>query len=427
MRNFKKSSVPGYLVFAQSLSSIAPLSSTAALLTVAMEQALASTPIAVALGVALYGLWVAIGYGYSSVIASYGGTYDFARASAGEGVARAIGWTYWLGYSSYISAISLYLGGVLLPSLVRAPAWAYYLASFALPATAAGLTITGAEAPLAVTLATSLGEVAAVGAGPVIAALGLVTLAKTGLRPLTLSVPLPELAAGALTSAFTVAGGGASFFMGYEARRGAKDVSTSFLAAFLVGSAAIFFASYYEVAAAGFTNAGVESVLRATQYPGLWVAERFAGPALTYIYIALTLSSVAGTIIAAFMAVQRLTYALNGGSLDRSSLTVLAFVTALNVAGVLIGPSSAYVYVVLISLTALFTSHAALSALYASFSRRALRSVGPTRPLLAAGGVALMTLGLYYEVISVDLQAAAVGLALTAAAALLGLFQGYAR
>jgi len=421
LRNFKKSSVPGYLVFAQSLSSIAPLSSTAALLTVAMEQALASTPIAVALGVALYGLWVAIGYGYSSVIASYGGTYDFARASAGEGVARAIGWTYWLGYSSYISAISLYLGGVLLPSLVRAPSWAYYLASFALPATAAGLTITGAEAPLAVTLATSLGEVA------VIAALGLVTLAKTGLRPLTLSVPLPELAAGALTSAFTVAGGGASFFMGYEARRGAKDVSTSFLAAFLVGSAAIFFASYYEVAAAGFTNAGVESVLRATQYPGLWVAERFAGPALTYIYIALTLSSVAGTIVAAFMAVQRLTYALNGGSLDRSSLTVLAFVTALNVTGVLIGPSSAYVYVVLVSLTALFTSHAALSALYASFSRRVLRSVGLTRPLLAAGGVVLMALGLYYEVVSVDLQAAAMGLALTAAAVLLGLFQGYAR
>jgi hypothetical protein len=127
------------------------------------------------------------------------------------------------------------------------------------------------------------------------------------------------------------------------------------------------------------------------------------------------------------MAVQRLTYALNGGSLDRSSLTVLAFVTALNVAGVLIGPSSAYVYVVLVSLTALFTSHAALSALYASFSRRALRSVGPTRPLLAAGGVALMALGLYYEVVSVDLQAAAMGLALTAAAVLLGLFQGYAR
>ena len=154
--------------------------------------------------------------------------------------------------------------------------------------------------------------------------------------------------------------------MGYEARRGAKDVSASFLAAFLVGSTAIFFASYYEVAAAGFTNADVESVLRVTQYPGLWVAERFAGPALTYIYIALTLRSVVGTIIAAFMAVQRLTYALNGGSLDRSSLTVLAFVTALNVTGVLIGPSSAYVYVVLVSLTALFTSHAALSALYAS-------------------------------------------------------------
>jgi len=151
------------------------------------------------------------------------------------------------------------------------------------------------------------------------------------------------------------------------------------------------------------------------------------GPALTYIYIALTLSSVAGTIIAAFMAVQRLTYALNGGSLDRSSLTVLAFVTALNVAGVLIGPSSAYVYVVLVSLTAIFTSHAALSALYAFFSRRVLRSVGLTRPLLAAGGVALMALGLYYEVVSVDLQAAAMGLVLTAAAALLGLFQGYAR
>ncbi|ESQ20483.1 MAG: hypothetical protein CISAcid_16460 [uncultured Acidilobus sp. CIS] len=160
---------------------------------------------------------------------------------------------------------------------------------------------------------------------------------------------------------------------------------------------------------------------------GLWVAERFAGPALTYIYIALTLSSVAGTIIAAFMAVQRPTYALNGGSLDRSSLTVLAFVTALNVAGVLIGPSSAYVYVVLVSLTALFTSHAALSALYASFSRRVLRSVGLTRPLLAAGGVVLMALGLYYKVVSVDLQAAAMGLVLTAAAVLLGLFQGYAR
>jgi len=38
-----------------------------------------------------------------------------------------------------------------------------------------------------------------------------------------------------------------------------------------------------------------------------------------------------------------------------------------------------------------------------------------------------MALGLYYEVVSVDLQAAAMGLVLTAAAVLLGLFQGYAR
>ncbi|MGC9112811.1 amino acid permease [Acidilobus sp.] len=416
MKELRKSSVPGYMIFAQSLSSIAPLSSTAALLTIVMAQSLASAPLATILGVAMYGIWVAIGYSYSKVIASYGGTYEFARRSAGEGVARAVGWTYWLSYTVYISAISSYFAGAILPMLLPASRPLTELVAVLVPLAVAGLAVAGTTAPLGVTLFTSTAEVV------VIVLLGALVLMHTGLRPPSLSVAPQDLFAGSMAAAFTVAGGGASFFMGYEARRGSRDVSLSFLAAFLVGAATISFAAYYEVAAAGFTNQGVSSLLAETQYPGLWVAERFVGGWFPYLYVALTLSSLFGTLVAAFMAVQRLTYALTGVRVDRSAMLVLAVVVGVNLVGAVAGVLNVYFYSVIVSLTALFASHSAISLLYAAFSRRYLRSAARGLPL-AVGGAALMMAGLYYEVISQGLRAALVGVLPTvcvAAAAGLG-------
>jgi len=412
--DLKKASVPAYMVFAQSLSSIAPLSSTAALLTIVMSQSLASAPLATIIGVVIYGLWVAIGYSYSKAVASYGGTYEFARRSAGEGVARAVGWSYWLSYTIYLSAISSYLAGAVLPMLIPAPRWAIALIALGVPAVVTGLVITGTTAPLTVTMFTSVAEVA------MITYVGVDVLSRVGLRPLTLSVSTSELLAGSVAAAFTMAGGGASFFMGYEARNGARDVSKSFLAAFLVGASVIAFASYYEVAAVGLTNSGVSSLLEITLFPGLWVAERFAGEWATYLYLALTLSSLVGTLTAASMAVQRLTHALTGVRLRGSALINLAAVLAVNSLGIVMGPLNVYFYSVLVSLAALFISHSVISSLYVSFSRRQLGSVGPGRVALAAGGVVVMMMGLYFEVLSLGAQAAAVGLAPTLLALIAG-------
>lgn len=414
MRELKEGHLPRRLVFAQSLSSIAPLSSTAALLTVVLSQSLASSPVAALLGFLMYGVWVAIGYSYSSTVASYGGTYEFARRSAGERVASSIGWMYWLSYTAYISAITSYLAGVIVPTVTGAPSLYARLLCVAVPLVIAGIVATGVEVPLNIALVTSSAEVL------VIVLTGVLVLGRLGLRPLEVTVAPRDLLGGAAVAAFTVAGGGASFFMGYEARNGSKDVSKSFLAAFLVGAASIGFASYYEVVAAGYSNQAVARLLSVTQYPGLYIAGLYGGPLLETVYLALTLSSLISSSIAAYVAVQRLMHALTGSTLNRVTVAELAVILIINAIIALAGPAQAYVYAVTASLAALFISHAAISGLYVRFSRIYKGNHMALRAALAAGGVVIMAVGLYYEVLSLGVAFAVAGLVPAALASLWG-------
>ncbi len=410
--------LPWYMIFANSLATIAPLSSTAALLTYSMAQALASAPLAMAVGAMVYAPWVFIGYSYSKVIASYGGTYDFALASGGRRAAGAVGLLYLTAYLAYVPAVMSYGFEAVAPLALGPRALPLTAVAILVAAFVAALAVSGTSKPLGFTLVTSALEVG------LIVALGLVVIARNGLRPVQLSVPVYRLASGALVAAYAVAGGGASFFLGSEARGGGKDVSSAFMAAYVTASIALSFAAYYEVLAAGGTNSSVASLLAKTQYPGLYVAETYGGQALGVLYVILTVLSILGSSVAALLAAERLATAMWDLNLKLSGAIVSLVALVPFLAGVFIGLGwQVYALTLMISLSALFISHAALSALFVS--PRGPGSLRVPAIALAVVSATVMAYGLYSQVLTSGGPYPAFALGASALVAAVGAVSGH--
>ncbi|WPX06795.1 APC family permease [Metallosphaera sedula DSM 5348] len=351
----RESSLPAYLVFSQSLAAIAPLSSTAAYLTATLLLAGTSSGIASILGVLMYSLWVYVGYQLSRFFPSEGGTYTFSRHMYPERVATILGWMYWGSYMFYLISTSTYATGVLLP-LLGAPISIDRLMEVVLPSAIVLLMITGIRPPLYYSLVTSLVEIA------VIVVLGITVIAHRGLSlvPLTPSAGLSQVLSGAMATSFSIAGGGAAFFLGKEARGKGKTVSKSYLLAFLLASGAIVFSSIYLVTAGGSTQ-GVENLAN-TGFPGLTVANQYMGESFASAMLLLTVNSLIGSLIAAYVALSRLTFSLLRTDLPKSTLIVGSLFLGIN--GVIAGLGNLvqwYQYFFLGSLTALFITHASLS------------------------------------------------------------------
>ncbi|WP_252896786.1 hypothetical protein [Metallosphaera hakonensis] len=118
---------------------------------------------------------------------------------------------------------------------------------------------------------------------------------------------------GALATSFTVAGGGASFFLGKEARGKGRDVSKSFLIAFVLSSSAIVFSSFYLVKAGE-----LEPQIIGSGFPGLLAARTFEGVSFEEVMFILTFNSVIGSLISAYVALSRLSFSLTGWPLSKS-------------------------------------------------------------------------------------------------------------
>ncbi|TRM95998.1 APC family permease, partial [Sulfolobus sp. B1] len=235
----KEGSLPRYLIYAQSLASIAPLGSASAYLTYAFYSSYASTFIAGILGSLIYFIWVLIGYRYSKIIATTGGIYDFARSASGEMLGKIAGWLYWISYAIYLPSATTYLVGIVIPSEFSFNIVYLSILEIAIPIILTLLLITGIKPPLFYALITSTLEVI------LIVVLGIKVLSITGLsvKPLHVSVGLSSLMAGALGVGFTLAGGGASFFLGYEAVGKGRSVGLAYIIAYCVASFAVLFAS----------------------------------------------------------------------------------------------------------------------------------------------------------------------------------------
>ena len=360
----KEESIRPELVYAQSLSSIAPLGSVSAYLTYALQSSLASTFIAGIVGALIYFLWVLIGYNYSKVVATTGGTYDFARSGGGELLGKIAGWWYWISYGIYLSSASTYLAGIVIPSEFSVnPA----LVEILIPLLLTLLLLAGIRPPLYYALITSTIEII------FILVLGIKVLSVTGLslQPLLVHVSTSSFFSGALAVGFTLAGGGASFFLGYEAIGRGRTVGKAYIIAYWIAAAAVIFASYYEIAAAGFTNTGVTNLLNITEYPGFYLAQKFMGNTFALIFFILTINSLIGSITAAYVALSRLTYTLLRKDMLASILVIAAIFTSINVIAALT-QSYLLVYTLTteISLVTLYSSHVIVSSVYPFFVKR---------------------------------------------------------
>ncbi|WP_338598554.1 APC family permease [Sulfolobus tengchongensis] len=391
----KESSISPILIYAQSLSSIAPLGSASAYLTYALTSSLSSTLIAGILGALIYFLWVLIGYRYSKVIASTGGTYEFARAGGGELIGRIAGWLYWISYMIYLPSAITYLSSVVLPSELNLSPMVVASIEILIPILLTLLLLTGIKPPLFYGLATSTIEII------LILVLGIKVLSVTGLslEPLSINVSLSNFFTGALAVGFTLAGGGASFFLGYEAVGKGKTVGKAYLTAYWVASAAVLFAAYFEIAAAGYSNSGVANLLNQTYYPGFFIAQRFMGGLFSFLFFIFTANSLIGSVVAAYVALSRLSYSLLRKDMLKSIFVVAIPFIVINVIASFTGQYlTIYLITTEISLITLYASHALVSLVFPSFTRK-LSKFKFYDLLLALASAILMGYGIYNYII----------------------------
>lgn len=402
----KENTIPSYLVYAQSLSSIAPLGSASAYLTYALSASYSSTFIAGILGALIYFLWVLIGYRYSKVVASTGGTYDFARSGGGELLGKIAGWLYWISYAIYLPSATTYLTGIVLTSEFSLPAIELGIIEVLIPIALTLLLLTGIKPPLFYAFITSTIEIL------LIVILGVKVLSITGfsIEPLQITVPMSAFFSGALSVGFTLAGGGASFFLGYEAVGKGKTVGKAYILAYWIAATAVLFASYYEIAFAGFSNSGVSNLLNVTEYPAFYIAQKYMGNSMALIIFLFTLNSLIGSVTAAYVALSRLTYTLLRKEMVKSILAVAGFFLTFNlIAGITGQYSAVYSLTTEASLVTLYASHIIVSAVYPIFSKNRLGFEWFDIPL-AISAVALMGYGVFSYIIPFSYPSSLVGI-----------------
>ncbi len=411
----KKESIPKYLVIAQSLSSIAPLGSVSAYLTFAFQSSLASTFYASILGVLIYLLWVILGYNYSKIVATTGGIYDFAKTASTETIGKIAGWLYWISYAIYLPSVTTYLTGIVLPSILGVSSIELAIIEVMIPIILTILLISGIKPPLFYALITSSIEMI------LIIILGVKVISVTGVKLPEFSISQYDFWSGALAVAFTLAGGGASFFLGYEAKGRGKTVGSSYLMAFSIASIIVIFASYFETAAAGFSNSGVYNLLSITQYPGFYISQEYLGSTFSMIFFIFTVNSLLGSAIAAYVALSRLTYSLTSRKMITSIIIVASFFLVFNLIASITGQYClVYQYTTEASLVTLFSSHAIVSAVYPLFVKKFYKLNLPST-LLAISSTVLMAYGLYSNLIPYEYPNTIIGIISLIAGIILGI------
>ncbi|MEM3487720.1 MAG: hypothetical protein QW191_05590, partial [Conexivisphaerales archaeon] len=416
----KESSLKPYLVVSQAISSIAPLGSVSAYLTFAMTYSLVSTTLAGILGVFIYFIWVIIGYRFSKYIASAGGIYDFARSGGGETVGKMAGWLYWISYAVYLPSSTAYITGIVLTSFFKLSPLIDDLLEFGLAFMLIAFMLSGLRVPFYYALISSTIE------GLLITGLGLKVLSVTGLSiaPLALKVPVGSFFSGALGVGFVMVGGGVTFFLGYEAQGRGRTVGRSYVTAYILASALVLFASYFEIAGAGYTNSGVSHMLSVTEYPGFYLASMYLGQGFALVILIFTISSLIGSALAAYVALARLTHVMMHKNMLISIISVGAFFILLNAVGIAFG-NLTWLYLISTeaSLVTLYASHAITAFIFPLFTKK-INAKKFYDIILAATSVVLMVYGLYSNIIPYQYPLSTVGLISIASGILIGIIAG---
>jgi amino acid transporter len=351
-----------------------------------LGSARSSSGLVAALASLLFLFPLVVWYRYSARIASAGGLYAFVEDAAGLTVARIQG-TFWIvSYALYLVYTGPYIIYYLLPIVF--PGITPYQ-----PALVVALALLFAASLLG-TLTVTLSIVAVMAVAQV-----LVTVALAAVSLTHLGAPAASFTGHGDFGAVLQGTGNVSLlyicaslplFLGGEVRGGSRAVQRGLVWAF-AGTAVLAFIASIPIANASRAIADAP-------IPGVALASAFAGPGFATLVGVGVAVSVAGLVIAEFIALSQL---LSTIFKQPSERMVRAIAVGIVVASVisLVNPKGIYPLLLRPSLIALWISQLLVVAVYPRFAARDRRlRVGDLG--LAGAASALMAFGLYTAVVN---------------------------
>ncbi len=342
---------------------------------------MSSAGLVTAIGAALYALPLAVWVRYSDEIVSAGGLAAFVEAAVGHRLAlvQAAIWafSYFLYLPYTVTDIVYEMLADVFPGIEP---WRW-LIELILPVAIVALVLLGTRPVLQLLLVSAALQLA------LMLALGFVMLAKSGAPTHSFtSSPGPHgLVRGGANIALLFLCGSLPIFLGAEVVGGSRTVRRT-----LVGAGAIV-AAYLVFAA--FPLAAVDPSLRDANLPGYAIASAYSTRWFAIAIGVGAAASVAGLILAEYLALSRLLFSVTGIHVRRLLAWIAVPFVAIDALSIA-DPESFDENVLRPALIALFLSQLIVFGVFPIYRRRRGR-LTPVDVLLAAGAFALMAWGLY--------------------------------
>jgi amino acid transporter len=333
-----------------------PLALAALLAPGIVADASASSGLATVAAAAVFAAPLVIWLSYSRHIASSGGLYAFTEAAAGRRLAllQAGLWiTSYLLYLIYTTAQIVYS---VLPVVLPGERSYQAVLEVAIPLALAGVMIAGLRAALIVTGVLAAGQLA------IAAALGGVTIGHLGAPASSFgtSASAGTLATATGQTALLYICGSLPLFLGGELARPVRTVRRGLTGAYLASAAVLTAAVFPLAAAPAFTRAPI---------PGVSIAQQFAGSGFATAVGIGVAASIAGVMLAEYLALSRLVHAVTSRS-QRAVTAAIGAILAAAAPVTLINPERIYQDLLKPSLIGLWLSQLIVFAAYPRFAAR---------------------------------------------------------
>ena len=350
-----------------------------ALATIYVPQAadLRSAGILMLLGSLLYALPLAIWVRYSREIVSAGGLAAFVESASGRRLALVQAGIWSVSYFLYLPyTVTDIVYEMLADVFPGIEPWRWVL-EIVLPIAIVGLVLLGTRPVLLALTASAAVQLV------LVLILGFLILQKVGAphTTFTRSPGTHDVIRQSASISLLFICGSLPIFLGAEVVGGSRVVRRSLVLAGTLVAAYVLFAV--------FPLAAVEPALRSSDFPGYDIAHAYSGRTFAVVIGLGTVVSVAGVIVAEYLAFSRLLFSVTGVPVRRLLIWIGIPFVAVDVLSTL-SPDEFDKNVLRPSLIALFLSQLIVFAVYPRWRRWRTADV-----LLALGACALMAWGLY--------------------------------
>jgi amino acid transporter len=329
-------------------------------------------------GSALYALPLVVWLRYSEDVVSSGGLAAFVEAAAGRRLAYAQAGVWAFSYFLYLPyTVTDIVYEMLADVFPGVQPWRWLL-ELVLPLALVLLVLLGTLPALRVLAVSAAAQLV------LVLVLGVVVIAKVG-APRSSFTHAHDVLRGSANVALLFVCGSLPLFLGAEAAGGGRTVRRSLAVAGAVVGAYLVFAA--------FPLAAVSPSLVHDDLPGYAIAGAYSGRALGVAVGVGAAASVAGLIVAEYLALSRLLFAVTGVPVKRLLAWIAVPFVAIDALS-LIDPEAFDEHVLRPSLIALFLSQLVVFAVFPLYRARR-RRLGALDVALAVGAFALMSWGLY--------------------------------